>query len=111
MSTFDLIQAFVPLIVIIALLYGVLYFIKKKGFRLKPVASSKHGIEVISTQPIMPKKYLSLIKVKDKVLVVGITENTMSLLKEIEYDEEFETDETAEQGSFGEILKKNLGMK
>ena len=111
MSTLDILQAFIPLILIVALLYAALFFIKKKGFRIKPVSSSKHGIEVISTQPIMPKKYLSLIRVKDKVLIVGLSENSMSLLKEIEYDEDFREDESVPGNSFSELLKKNLGMK
>lgn len=111
MSTVDLLQAFIPLILIVVLLYGALYFIRKKGFRLKPVSSNKYGIEVISTQPIMPRKHLSLIKVRDKVLVVGLTENSISLLKEIDYDDEFESAEIVKTDSFGDLLKKNLGMK
>ena len=110
MSSLDILQAFIPLILIVVLLYGVLFYIKRKGFRLRPIATSKHGIEVISTQPIMPKKYLSLIKVKDKVLVVGMTENSITLLKEIEYDESFTGNEKNKNESFGELLKKNLGM-
>jgi flagellar protein FliO/FliZ len=78
---------------------------------LRPTASSKHGIEVLSTQPIMPKKYLSLIKVRDKVLVVGMSENSISLLKEIDYDDSFTNKEKQKNESFSELLKKNLGMK
>ncbi len=111
MSTLEILQAFVPLILIVALLYAALFFIKRKGFRIKPAASSKHGIEVISTQPIMPKKYVSLIKVKDRILVVGLSENSISLLKEIDYDEQFEEKDNLPGTSFGELLKKNLGMK
>ena len=111
MSSFEVVQAFIPLILIVVLLYGALLYIKKKGFRLRPAVSSKHGIEVLSTQPIMPKKYLSLIKVKDKVLVVGMTDNSISLLKEIDYDESFKNNSGEKNESFSEIFRKNLGLK
>jgi flagellar protein FliO/FliZ len=111
MSSIDLLQAFIPLVLILALLYGVLFFIKRKGFRLNPLQSKINGVEVLSTQTIMPKKFISLIKVQDKVLLVGMTDNNMTLLKEFDYEEDSNENEIAGKDSFSDIFKKNLGIK
>ncbi|MBN1301137.1 MAG: flagellar biosynthetic protein FliO [Melioribacteraceae bacterium] len=112
MSSLEILQSFVPLILVLLLLYAVLYFVKRKGFRLNPIGSKVKGIEILATQTIMPKKFLTLIRVKDKVLLVGIAENTMSVLKEIDYDgTDLKENTDPVNESFGDILKKNLGLK
>ena len=111
MSLTELIQAFVPLLLILALLYGVLFFIKRKGFRLNPGQSKLNGVEVLSTQTIMPKRFITLIKVQDKVLLVGMTDNSMSLLKEFDYKEQMSNEPVMPKESFSDVFKKNLGIK
>jgi flagellar protein FliO/FliZ len=111
MSMMELVQAFVPLLLILVLLYGVLFFIKRKGFKLNPSQSKLNGVEVLSTQTIMPKKFISLIKVQDKVLLVGMTDNNISLLKEFDYKDEMNVDTADVKDSFSDIFKKNLGIK
>ncbi len=59
---------------------------------------------------IMPKKFLSVVKVKDKLLILGISENNITLLKEIDADEadlSSEAFQNPNQG-FAEIFKKLL---
>jgi flagellar protein FliO/FliZ len=59
---------------------------------------------------IMPKKFLSVVKVKDKLLILGISENNITLLKEIDADEadlSSEVFQNPNQG-FAEIFKKFL---
>ncbi|MFO7445025.1 MAG: flagellar biosynthetic protein FliO [Ignavibacteriaceae bacterium] len=121
MGFFDILGAFVPLIIIVALLYGVLIFVKKYGYNLKGKEFSPLDIKVISTKMIMPKRFISVIKVQDKLLVLGVSEHSINLLKELESDiEDSKTDNTAETwnsgvinsgGSFFNILKKNIGIK
>jgi flagellar protein FliO/FliZ len=36
---------------------------------------------------IMPKKFLSVVRVNNKLLILGVSENNISLLKEIDADE------------------------
>ncbi|MBU1097655.1 MAG: flagellar biosynthetic protein FliO [Ignavibacteriae bacterium HGW-Ignavibacteriae-2] len=111
MSFFELLKAFIPLILILGLLYGVLYLVKRKGFRINPTQSKINGVEILSTQTIMPKKFISLIKVKDKIILVGITDNNISLLKEFDYDEEFSEQQKVDKQNFSDIFKKNLGIR
>jgi flagellar protein FliO/FliZ len=117
MGFFDILGAFVPLIIVVALLYGALVFVKKYGYNIRGKEFSAIDIKVVSTKMIMPKRFISVIKVDDKLLVVGICENSINLLKELDDIELYATpaDEnnqlSAGSSGFFDILKKNLGMK
>ncbi len=112
MSFFDIVKAFVPLILIVGLLYAVLYFVRKNGITIKGKNSKLVKIEVLSTQSLIPKKYISVVRVQDKFLVLGISDNSVSLLKEIEgIDEDIPASEDESKDSFLNILKKNIGLK
>lgn len=81
MSFYEIINLIFPLLLISLLLYIVLYFVKKYSF--KRVNNQWLDIKVINNHMIMPKKFLSVIKIKDQLLILGISENNISLLKEI----------------------------
>jgi len=114
MSFFDIIKAVIPLIIMIGLLYGVLYFVKKYsmpygGKKLKSVK-----INVLSTQAIMPKKYLSIVQVQGKVLLIGVSDHSINLIKEldgIDWEEEESNMQPLVKNNFIEQLKKNLGLR
>jgi flagellar protein FliO/FliZ len=117
MGFFDILGAFVPLIIIVALLYGVLVLVKKYGYNLRGKEYTAIDIKVISTKMIMPKKYVSVIKVDNKLLVVGVCDNSINLLKELEDTElylnpvEPQLQVPGNSSSFLDLMKKNLGMK
>jgi flagellar protein FliO/FliZ len=117
MGFFDILAAFVPLIVIVALLYGVLVLVKKYGYNLRGKEYSAIDIKVISTKMIMPKKYVSVIKVENKLLVIGVSDSSINLLKELEDTElylnpvEPGLQVPGNNNSFLDMMKKNLGMK
>jgi len=116
MSFGSIISMLLPLVFVILLLYAMLYFVKKYGIRFSPTQNQIAGIKLISTQQIMPKKYISLIKVEDKILIVGVSDSSFSLLKEIDCPEEFKNINQQVQKSvlpnnLKDIFKKNLGLK
>ncbi|KUO61099.1 hypothetical protein APF79_13170 [bacterium BRH_c32] len=113
MSFWEIIQGMFPLILLIALLFGALILVKRYSFSINGKKSKLLKIEVMNNQMILPKKYLSVVKVEDKVLLLGISENNITLLKEYEYDESMEIDDISlnEKGSFIDILKQNMGIK
>jgi flagellar protein FliO/FliZ len=87
------------------MLYGLLVLVKKYSF--KRGGKALLDIKVINNQMIMPKKFLSVVKVKDKLLILGVSETNITLLKEINADEtDFinYTDANSNQG-FAEIFK------
>ncbi|MCL5030699.1 MAG: flagellar biosynthetic protein FliO [Bacteroidetes bacterium] len=113
MSFLDIVKALLPLVVIVGLLYGVLLFIKKYGISFKGNKSGSVSINVLSSQMIMPKKFISVVRVEDKLLVLGVSDNSITLLKELEYTGELENPYSPEESkkSFVELLKKNLGIR
>lgn len=114
MSFFDILKAIIPLIVMIGLLYGVLWLVKRytMPFGGKKLQSVK--INVLSTQAIMPKKYLSIVQVQGKILLLGVSDHSINLIKEldkIEFDVSDEDNTQLVGNNFVDILKKNLGMR
>jgi flagellar protein FliO/FliZ len=114
MGFFDIIKAIIPLVIMIGLLYGVLYLVKKytMPFSGKKLKAAK--INILSTQAIMPKKYLSIVQVQGKVLLLGVSDHSVNLIKEldaIELNEEDESQPIIIKNNFADILKKNLGIR
>lgn len=113
MTFFDIIKALLPLILILALLFFALIVVRKYSFSINGKKSKLLKIEVLNNHLIMPKKYLSVVRVQDKILLLGISENNITLLKEYDYNQSLETDlEQSEiKKTFLELLKQNLGIR
>lgn len=108
MSFFEILKLIFPLLLICLMLYGLLVVVKKYSF--KRGGNALLDIKVINNQMIMPKKFLSVVKVKDKLLILGVSETGITLLKEIDADETDLANETLanQNQGFAEILKKFL---
>ena len=113
MSFIDVLKMLGPIVLILGLLYSVLLLVRKYTFPLKGKQGGSCKIDVLNTQMILPKKYVSVIKVEDKMLVLGISENSINLLKELDYQEEefFEDTEQTKPANFLELLKSNFTNK
>jgi flagellar protein FliO/FliZ len=112
MTFFDIVKSIVPLVVVLGLLYGILLLVRKYSFSLNSKKIKNLHVDIVHNQLILPKKYLSLVRIKDKLLVLGISENNISVLKEFDYAEFSDDDEsTSLKPNFVDVLKQNLGMK
>ena len=117
MGFYDIIKVFFPLVLIVGLLYTILHFVKKSGFSIRSNNSKIYknlNVKVISNQMIMPKKFISIVKIKDKFLVLGVSENSINMLKEFDDEIEYEEQVYNEKNSgnnFLSILKRNLGIR
>ncbi len=113
MNFIDILKSIIPLLFVLGMLYGVLVLVRKYSFSLSGKKIKNLHIDVVHNQLILPKKYLSLVRVKDKLLVLGISENSINVLKELDYEEFVNTNENEieSKGNFVDILKQNLGMK
>lgn len=113
MSFWEIVKAFIPLLFIVGLLYGVLVFIRRYGVNGKGKKSGSVSIDVISSQMIMPKKYISVVRVEDRLLVLGVSEQSITLLKELEQTAQVNNNSgyDEDKSNLLDILKKNLGMK
>ncbi len=113
MTLFDIIKTFLPLLLILGLLFLALIFIRRYSFSINVKKSKILRIEVLYNHLIMPKKYLSVVRVEDKILLLGISENNITLLKEYDYSQSFNEDinKSEIKKTFLDILKQSLGMR
>ncbi|MBL1212536.1 MAG: flagellar biosynthetic protein FliO [Ignavibacteriae bacterium] len=113
MGFVDILKMLGPIVLILGMLYGALVLVRKYSFPLKGKQASTCRINVLNTQMILPKKYVSVIKVDDKMLVLGISENSINLLREMDSVEEEIIEEPVQQPpkNFLEMLRKNITNK
>lgn len=113
MSFMDIVNTLAPLLLILGLLFFALVMIRKYSFSINRKKTNLIKIEVINNHLILPKKYISVVKVQDKLFLLGVSEGNISLLKEIDYN--FSDDQEIQQSdfkqTFKDMLKQNLGLK
>ena len=119
--TGSFLQAFGSLLLVVLFAFAVLFFVKKfiykdfAGFSKRTNLSFK----VISQVSLLPKKTIFLVKVFDRILVVGVTDAAINILSEIDDKgviDDIETSfsekgTTTDNAKFLNILKSNLGIK
>ncbi len=72
------------LILIIALIIATVYLMKKYLFQPTGLSGDKDWIRVLSHTQIQPKKFLTLVRVFDRVILLGSTETTVQRLAEFD---------------------------
>lgn len=104
MGLLEIIKLIFPLLLIIGLLFGLLLLVKKIQFKGSRIIQS--NIKVVHTLMLMPKKYLSFVKINDKIFVLGVSEQNINLIKELNAVElELNEDDSSSQLNFSEQLK------
>ena len=114
MSIWEILKMLLPLFVILAILLGALYFVKKSQLKIGNIKSNALNIQLLTTKSIMPKKYIAAVRVEEKVLILGVSDYSINILKEMDYDpEKFEVVKSEKNldSSFFKLLKKNLREK
>jgi flagellar protein FliO/FliZ len=104
MGFFEIIKLIFPLLLLVGLLFGLLVIVRRIQFKGSSVIHS--NIKVVHTLMLMPKKYLSFVKINDKVVVLGVSENNISMIKELNSSDLDLSDNNSQMiSSFGEQLK------
>jgi flagellar biosynthetic protein FliO len=114
MDFWNILYLIFVLSILIGLMYLLLYLMKRFLFSYAPKGVNKTGIDVVSVKTIMPKKYLAIVKVNDKNYLIGISDTNINLIDKLDdlaIEDEIITNNSNENLSFKELLKKNLGMK
>lgn len=105
----DVFQMLLPLFLITLLLGVAWYFISKKKFIGNFTKYNSLPIDIVSVKSIMPKKYVAAVKVDDKLLILGISDHSINLLQEKEFDADSLINHNSEnvRSKFQEILKNS----
>ncbi|NOY77215.1 MAG: flagellar biosynthetic protein FliO [Calditrichaeota bacterium] len=80
--TAQFIKLFLVFGIIVLLIYGTIWFLNKFIYRRGNGSSLSH-VTVLSTTLLAPKKFIYLVEVFDRLLVLGVTESQISNLTEI----------------------------
>lgn len=81
----SLLGLFFKTILALGIITGILYFILRFFFRGRGLISGGGDLfRVIGTHALAPNKYLQLIEIGHSLVLIGVTENGISLLNEID---------------------------
>ncbi len=113
MGTWDVLKIFLILFAMMGIMYAILYFVKKYFYSYERKGDSSTTIQVLSTQAILPKKFVSVIRFNNSVYLLGVSEQSLNLIDKIEeYNIEKPLNETSNvKPNFLHLLKKNMGFK
>ena len=84
LSTIKMISA---LVVVVVCIYLGIFLLKKAMGRHHGINGKNNVLQVLETTYVGPKKTVSLIRVADRSVLVGVTDNQISVLTELDADE------------------------
>lgn len=114
MSTWDIFQVFLILAVMMGIMYGLLYLVKKYFYSFEKKGGADSRISILSTQAILPKKYVSVVKFNDTVYLLGVADQSVNLIDKIDSDyleNQDVVNNKTEKPNFLKLLKNNMGIK
>lgn len=114
MKTWDVIQIFLILGAMMGLLYALLYLVKKYFYSFEKKGGANSKVQILSTQAILPKKYVSVIKFNESVYLLGVSDQSVNLIDKVgsSLDEESsDENKDSERPNFLKLLKNNMGIK
>jgi len=78
-----ILNTFFSLLLIVAVLAGILFYVKKLALKYSKNKFNSTGVEILSKIPLQPKTNLFVVKVYNKKLLIGVSENSIQTLAEI----------------------------
>ncbi len=114
MSSGDIVYIFIVLVLLLASVYVVLYFMKKMMFKFEGGKGNQIPISVVAVKGILPKRYVSVVKVLDNYYVLGISDSNITLLDKADAEaikdyDSLQSDDVNMR--FADFLKKSLKKK
>lgn len=113
MTTWDIIKIFLVLFALLGAMYLLLFVVKKYLFAFDKKKSKNLDIKILTTKGLMQKKYISIVKIHNKIYTLGISDQSITLIDKAEYNpDEFITTENQDTNikpGFIDYFKKSLG--
>ncbi len=111
MGAWEIIKIFLVLFALLGVMYFMLLLAKRFLYSVDSKNSKLFNINVLSTQALMPKRFVSVVKIQDKLYVLGVSDYSVNLIDKIDSPEDFDlnSEQTSGQPNFMDYLKKSLG--
>ena len=107
-ATSSIIKMITALGVVIVCIYVGIWLLKKLTNRRHSSGRKAFMLEVLETAYIDPKKSLSLVRVADRSVLIGVTDNQISVLTELDTELTKAAMEAASKGTQGESFSTML---
>lgn len=102
------------LAVVVGLMLALIYLLKRSGFG-KGVAPTGSLITVLESRMVAPKKYIAIVKIADKNVALGITDQTITMLTDVDLSKEASNPVQAtgdkDAASFSGLLRRASGAR
>ena len=95
-------------------MYGLLYLVKKYLYSYEKKGNSDSRVQVLSTQAILPKKFVSVVKFNESVYLLGVSDQSVNLIDKLDseiMENHSDDDLKPEKHNFLQLLKSNMGIK
>ncbi|MCM2271319.1 MAG: flagellar biosynthetic protein FliO [candidate division Zixibacteria bacterium] len=107
-ATSSIIKMITALAVVVVCIYVGIWLLKKLTSRRYSNGRKALMLEVLETAYIDPKKSLSLVRVADRSVLIGVTDNQISVLTELDTELTKAAMEAASKGTQGESFSTML---
>lgn len=109
------VQTLIALIVVCALMVGLVYFLRRFMYGSRLHAPSLVTIDILGSKMLQPKVMIYVLRIENKIIVVGLSERGLHLLTELEGElpvkpEQGNEEQPSPGFKFLQVLKKNLGL-
>ncbi len=110
-SGWDVFRMVFYLGMLIGIMYGALYLMKRFIYRSQVPGASPLDLKVISTQMIMPKKFISVVKIQGYMYILGITDFSFTVLDKSTAPPEALQDLKDSESTVLARLKKSINLR
>ena len=100
------------LLIVVALIIGTVYILKKKYGVQANIGRNKKLIQIIDHAPMGVKKSVFLVKVPGKHLLLGVTNDKIGLITEVENEDMNDgNDSSVNKKEFLNLIKKSISER
>ncbi len=110
-TAWDVIRMVLYLGMLLGVMYGALYLMKRFIYRSQTPGTSPLDLKVISTQMIMPKKFISAVKIQGNIYILGITDFSFTVLDKSTAPPEALKELTDNESTVLARLKKSINLR
>jgi flagellar protein FliO/FliZ len=106
-DSFSFLKSLMALTFVLGLIFLAAYLFKRiTGIKTSGLRAHRVPIHMVGNLPLGDKKFLSIVEIQGKHYFIGISQNSINLLSELELDLSREEDQGNEGRDFIDIFKK-----
>jgi len=106
----DTVRLLTSLLFVLALIVGGVYLLKKVPLYKRFAIGIKNPVSILSSISLGQKRSISVVRVADEILILGLTNTSISLLSKMKADEYCNSEDTVTKIEDRDISESNKGF-